>query len=163
MAVVEGTYDVLVQSSRLGFRATAFLLLPVTGTLPLREGSVVVAGGALSGEGVADAAGVKTGIGARDAHLRTGHYLHAEAQPDVRLSVHDVPLDAREMTAQLTARGATMPVTLTVSELREQDGVLHVAAHGRFDRGPLGMLARPAGVSREIELDLTIAARRRPA
>lgn len=163
MTVVEGTYDVLADASRLGFKATAFLLLPVTGMLPLREGHVVVSGGTLAGEGVADAAGVDTGIGPRDAHLRTSHYLHVQVHPDVRLRLGSTPLDAGDVTVELTARGGTLPVVLSISELGEDDGRLTLQAHGRFDRRPLGMLPPLAGVSREIELDLTVVALRRTA
>lgn len=146
------------QRSRFGFKATAFLLMPVKGTFRARGGTITIEDGRFSAHGVADATSVDTRIKPRDAHLRHKHYLWTKQHPEILLEVGDVPLDAETATAQLTARGQTVAVDLTLDSVEQSGGSLRVRASGAFDRVPLGMLPPLAGVSRQIKLDLDLVA-----
>lgn len=147
--------------SRFGFRAKGMVVMPVPGSLQPRSGTVTIADGRLSAEGVADAASVtaRPRLAPRDAHLRHKHYLWADEHPDVTLRVEDMPVDARSVTGQLTARGKTVDVPLEITAFEQApDGTLTLKATGVFDRTPLGMLPPIAGASRRIELDIELVA-----
>jgi polyisoprenoid-binding protein YceI len=136
--VPDGEYTLDPTQSVFAFAATAFLLLPVTGTLRARSGSK-----------------------ARDWHLRHQHYLHAAAHPEIRLVIPAVPLDAGEVTATLYARGRSVQVPLVRESLTvSPDGVLTARLTGSFDRTPLRMLHRLGGVSRRIRLTFDVVARK---
>ena len=157
----DGEYRLDPAQSVFSFGATAFLLLPVHGTLPARAGSALVADGKIEAEGSADAAGVSTGIKAREWHLRHKHYLHAAAHPEVRLVIPPVALDADTVTATLYARGRSVDVPLTVESLEiSPEGTLRARLTGSFDRTPLRMLHRLGGVSRRIQLNFDVVARK---
>lgn len=162
-AVPDGEYVLDTAQSVFSFGATAFLLLPVKGTLRARAGSMSVADGKVAAEGSADAASVATGIKARDWHLRYKHYLHAAANPEIRLVIPAVALDADTVVATLHARGRSAEVPLALESLVvSPDGTLQARLTGSFDRTPLRMLHRLGGVSRRIQLSFDVVARRQP-
>jgi|GEM_PF-1386774 len=154
------SFTVDAEHSRFTFRAKAFCLSRVTGTLRLQEGRIELSDGIASAEGVALAGSVSTGIAARDWHLRHAHYLHAAAHPQLRLTIPPTPMTARSTVATLTARDRTVEIPLMLAELTiGPAGDLRAHLSGRFDRSPLGMLPPVAGVSRIVEVDLDVVAR----
>lgn len=158
--VPDGDYLLDPAASVFSFEATAFLLLPVKGTLRARTGTVTVADGKVAAEGSADAAGVATGIKARDWHLRYKHYLDAAAQSDIRLVIPPVALGADTVTATLHVRGESAELPLRLESLEvSPDGVLRARLTGSFDRTPLPMLPPLAGVSRHIRVSFDVTAR----
>ncbi len=155
----DGQYALDPELSTFSFRATAFLLLPVRGTLRARSGTVVAAAGKVQAEGSADAASIATGIKARDWHLRSAHYLHAAVHPEIRLVVPSVANGADSVVATLYARGRSVKVPLTLESVEvSPEGELHGRLTGSFDRTPLGMFPRFAGVSRRIALTFDVVA-----
>jgi polyisoprenoid-binding protein YceI len=151
------------ERTTLRFRAKAFLLRWVTGTVRLTSGAISIAHGSISGDGAADAASVSTGLGPRDWHLRTGHYLHSKRHQEVRLRVDGSDLSSRDVDAELEVRGQKVSFPLTISELDARGDELFLKAWGVFDRRGLGMLPPIAGVSRSVDVELNIVAKRADA
>lgn len=154
----DGIYELDPSSTELRFRAKGFGLLPVSGTLPAVTGEVRIAGGRLTAHGTGDATALRTGIKPRDMHVKHKHFMHVAEHPSVELAVDDAAL-AGTVTAQLTVRGETVELPLTLRGLRVEGDVLRVVAEGDLDRKPLGM--KPWGVSRRIGLELDVTATRR--
>ncbi|MHB8692523.1 MAG: YceI family protein [Solirubrobacteraceae bacterium] len=157
----DGTYTLDVHRSELRFRAVAWRLMPVRGTIRPTSGTVSILRNSLSAAGTADATSINTGIGVRDWHLRHSHYLNAKMFPAIQLSVERCRRESGEAQATLEVRGQpiSLPLTLTAIEAHDGGG-LRVKASGRFDRTGVGMLAPVFGVSRMIDIDLTIVATR---
>jgi polyisoprenoid-binding protein YceI len=156
----DGDYSLDLEQTALRFRAKAFCLTWVRGTLRPVSGLVTVAGDTVRGAGTADAGSVHTKLKPRDWHLRTSHYLHSAKHPEVRFSVEHGRLGSPEAEAQLEARKGTVTFPITIDEMQAEGDVLRIKASGSFDRRPLGMLPPLAGVSRLIDLELDIVARR---
>ena len=161
VSVEDGEYVVDVERTRLGFRAKAFCLTWVNGTLKARSGLIRVQGGTISGRGSADAASVDTRLRVRNWHLRTGHYLHAKRHPEVQLRVDGTSITAAETSVTLTVREQDLRFPMRIDQVEAFDDELIVKLSGTFDRTGLGMLPRLMGVSRLIDLDLMIVSRRR--
>lgn len=153
-----GSYRADPQRSELRFRAKAFGLLWVRGTIPAVEGTVRIENGRLSGHGVIAASKVDTGLGARDWHLRTSHYLHTSAHPTIALEVDDADITAGRVDCAVTVRGTTSTVPMTIEKLEVTDGDLHLQAGVELDRTPFPMLPPLAGVSRIVHIGLTVVA-----
>lgn len=150
----DGTYTLDPAATELRFRAKGMGVIPATGTMPALEGEVRIADGRMTAHGTADATKLKTGIPPRDMHTKHKHFMYVKEYPTVELRVDDTV--APTVTAQLTVRGNTVDVPLTLRGLRVENGVLRCVAEGGFDRGPLKML--PFAVSKRIEIELDIAA-----
>jgi hypothetical protein len=72
-------------------------------------------------------------------------------------------LSSRHVDAELEVRGQTVSFPLTVSELDARGDELFLKAWGVFDRRGLGMLPPIAGVSRSVDVELNIVAKRADA
>ena len=107
----DGTYDVDPEVSQLRFRAKAFALAWVRGTMPVISGSVRIRDGRVSGAGEIAADKVTTGLAPRDWHLRSSHYLGTARHPRIAVSVDDTGLDAGHfpctVVVPLTFRAST--------------------------------------------------------
>jgi polyisoprenoid-binding protein YceI len=123
--------------SELRFTAKAFTLIWVHGRMPAASGTIRIQHGKLSGTGEIAAAGVSTGIAARDWHLRTSHYLHAKRHPVIRMAVDDADLVTGTARCVVTVRNTTAPVTMTITHWEVVDGELHLEAAVELDRQPL--------------------------
>jgi polyisoprenoid-binding protein YceI len=159
-ALQAGEYALDIHRTTLGFRAKAFCLKWVTGTLRPTSGKFKIEGDTIHGAGTADASSVDTKLRPRDWHLRTSHYLHTTKYPDVRLSVDPCPLDSRSVEARLEVRDGAVSVPVTIDEIHASGDELRLKVSGSFDRRGLGMLPRQAGVSRVVHLNLDIVATR---
>jgi polyisoprenoid-binding protein YceI len=156
---VRGTYAVDTDASQFRFRAKAFTRFWIRGTMPIAEGSVRFTDGRVSGDGQLAADRLTTGLAPRDWHLRSSHYLHTARHPRIRVSVADSPVGGPfECTVVVRGTSCTVPLTVDAVELEEQ--TLRVTAHLLLDRRPLPMLPPIAGVSRLVEIELGILARR---
>jgi polyisoprenoid-binding protein YceI len=153
-------YVLDAEESVLTFKAKAFLLLWVDGTMKAEEGELVLADDAVRARGVVAARSVKTGIGVRDWHLRHHHYLSAEAHPRIALSVDPVSATGGKVPARLSARGNDVNFELEVDAMEISGDTLRARARGSFDRRPLGMLPPIAGVGRVVHLTLDVVAHR---
>ena len=159
----DGTYDVDPEGSRLRFRAKAFTVAWVRGTMPVAGGTIRIANGRVAGAGELAADQVSTGLGPRDWHLRSSHYLHTATHPRIQVSVDDAPADATSIPCSVVVRGASCVTAFEIVTVEYAGDVIRVDGRLVLDRTPLPMLPPVAGVSRVVHLDLSIRATRRPA
>src|SRR3954468_9281894 len=156
---VHGTYAIDPDASQFRFRAKAFTRLWVRGTMPIAEGWVQFTDGRVSGNGQIAAARLTTGLAPRDWHRRSSHYLHTARHPRIRVSVGETAVGSpSERTVVVRGVSCTVPLTVDAVELDEE--VLRVTGHLLLDRRPLPMLPPIAGVSRLVEIELELLARR---
>jgi polyisoprenoid-binding protein YceI len=160
-AVPDGTYIAEPAGSTLRFKAKAFTLFWVRGSMPAVAGTLHIRDGKLSGTGTIAADRVDTGVGARDWHLRSSHYLHAKRHPAITLSVEDADLAARTADCTVTVRDTSSVVPMTITSLECHEGRLRLEASVELDRTVFPMLPPAAGVSRKVQIELTVVAARR--
>jgi polyisoprenoid-binding protein YceI len=117
------------------------------------------------------AASVSTGVGPRDAHLRSADFLDAEQFPEIVIrttAIRPTGGTRYEITAEATVRGVTRPVVLDAELLgfyRGMDGArrLGVAARAKVNRKDWGLdwnVALEAGgwlVGEEITFEIDLA------
>ena len=157
----DGVYEVDPERSRLQFRAKAFTLAWVHGTLPVAGGTIRIADGRVTGVGELAADQVSTGLKPRDWHLRSSHYLHTAKHRRIRVSADDVPASATSVPCTVVVRGASCVTPFEIGTVEFTGDVLRVDGRLVLDRSPLPMLPPIAGVSRLVEVDLSIRATRR--
>lgn len=162
-SIPDGMYLADAERSSLSFRAKAFGLVWVRGTMPTVEGAVRIENGRLSGTGVIAASGVDTGLAPRDWHLRSSHYLKTAAHPTIALEVHDADMAAGYADCIVTVRGTSSVVPLRIEQLEVADGALHLQAGVDLDRSPFPMLPPLAGVSKIVHIGLTVIATKEAA
>lgn len=156
---LEGEYVADPSHSELRFKAKAFTLAWVRGTIPALSGSIRIVDGMLSGTGAIAADKVTTGLTPRDWHLRSSHYLHVKKHPSIELSVADADIASGTAECTVTVRGVASSVPMTIRRLEVVDGALCLDAAVELDRTPYPMLPPLAGVSRVVHVELTIVAR----
>ena len=115
---------------------------------------------------------VDTNFGARDTHLRSADFFHAEAHPRISFvstEVKQVGDDQFKVTGDLTIRDVTKPITFDVQVdgiVKGMSGARHagLSATTKLQRDEWGLnwnVALEQGgwlVGKEIKLDITIAA-----
>jgi polyisoprenoid-binding protein YceI len=154
----DGTYDIDPEVSQLRFRAKAFALAWVRGTMPVISGSVRIRDGRVSGSGEIAADKVTTGLAPRDWHLRSSHYLGTARHPRIAVSVDGTGLNAGQFPCTVVVRDTPATVPLHVREVQMQDGMLRIECLLVLDRTPFPMLPPLAGVSRRVHVELTLVA-----
>jgi polyisoprenoid-binding protein YceI len=156
--VPDGTYDIDPEASQLRFRAKAFALAWVRGTMPVISGCMYIRDGRVSGSGEIAADKVTTGLAPRDWHLRSSHYLATAKHPRIAVSVDDTGLDTEQFLCTVVVRDTPATVPLDVRAVQIQDGMLRIECQLVLDRTPFPMLPPPAGVSRRVDVELTLVA-----
>ncbi len=159
----DGVYDVDPEGSRLQFRAKAFTVAWVRGRMPVAGGTIRIADGRVTGVGELAADQVSTGLGPRDWHLRSSHYLHTAKHPRIRVLVDNGPIGATTLPCTVVVRGIPCVTTFTIDAVEYTRGALSVDGRLVLDRTPFPMLPPIAGVSRLVEFDLSLRARSRSA
>jgi polyisoprenoid-binding protein YceI len=157
-SIPAGLYRADAERSKLSFRAKAFGLFWVRGTMPAVEGTLHIEDGRLSGSGVIAASKVDTGVAPRDWHLRSSHYLKTAAHPTIALEVAGAEIAAGTVPCTVTVRGTSSIVPLIIEKIDVVDGALHLQAGVDLDRTPFPMLPPLAGVSRIVHIGLTVVA-----
>ena len=152
-----GRYVVDPAASSVRFSTRhVFGLGPVRGTFAVSSGTITVDGDRVEGVGVVDAGSVATGNGTRDGQVRSSRYLDVERHPEITLQAAGrLP---GPVPGELTARGGTAPVELTVVEADEADGVLTVRLTTTVDRYAHGITAQKGMTGRRLQLELTARA-----
>jgi polyisoprenoid-binding protein YceI len=158
----DGVYEVDPEGSRLQFRAKAFTLAWVRGTMPVAGGTIRIADGRVTGAGELAADQITTGLAPRDWHLRSSHYLHTAKHPRIRVSVDDVPVGATSVPCTVVVRETSCVTPFEIGTVECAGDVLRVDGRLVLDRTPFPMLPPVAGVSRLVELDLSLRATSRP-
>jgi polyisoprenoid-binding protein YceI len=159
----DGVYDIDPEASQLRFRAKAFALAWVRGTMPVISGSIRIHDGRVSGSGEIAADKVTTGLAPRDWHLRSSHYLGTARHPRIAVSVSETGVDEGQFSCTVVVRDTPTTVPFEVRAVEIADGRLRVEAHLVLDRTPFPMLPPIAGVSRRVDVELTLVARRSAA
>jgi polyisoprenoid-binding protein YceI len=154
----DGTYDIDAKGSQLRFRAKAFALAWVRGTMPVMSGCICVRDGQVSGSGEIAADKVTTGLAPRDWHLRSSHYLGTARHPRIAVSIGETGLEAGQFPCTVVVRDTPTTVPLHLREVGIDDGRLRIEAHLVLDRTPFPMLPPLAGVSRRVDVELTLVA-----
>jgi polyisoprenoid-binding protein YceI len=101
----------------------------VDGTLEIDDANPTAARGEIK----VQAASLSTGFGARDTHLRSGDFFDVETYPEVVVrfdGVEPVKGDLYRVTADLTIRDVTRPITFDVEHIGETtnfQGTRHIA------------------------------------
>lgn len=143
-----GTYDLDPGHTSAGFSVRHLGLSKVRGHIPVTSGTVTVADipERSTVEVVLDPVGITTGAADRDAHLRSPDFLDVDEHPTMEYRSTAVRRDGDRwlVDGDLTVRGVTRPVTLTVTfDGTGQDpwGGTRAAfsAAGEFDREDFGL------------------------
>lgn len=145
--IQNGTYAIDASHSNVEFAVKHMMITTVKGRFGDVKGTVTLPE---SGQPVVDvtigAASIDTRVEARDTHLRSADFFDVETYPELRFVSTKVQRtdDGYKLTGDLTIRGVTKPVTLTVSE--EGTGVdpwgnqkAAYSATGKFSRSEFGL------------------------
>jgi polyisoprenoid-binding protein YceI len=87
-------------------------------------------------------ASVRTGIGKRDAHMRSADFFEAEKFPDISVVVTGADVidgDTVGLRADLTVKGVTKPVTLKTKVTPVGDGGMRLTAQETINRQDFGV------------------------
>lgn len=145
--IQKGTYAIDASHSNVEFAVKHMMITTVKGRFGDVKGTVTLPE---SGQPVVDvtigAASIDTRVEARDTHLKSADFFDVETYPELRFVSTKVQRtdDGYQLTGDLTIRGVTKPVTLTVSE--EGAGVdpwgnqkAAFSATGKFSRSEFGL------------------------
>lgn len=87
----------------------------MTGRLPVSSGHLEVTETGTRGSGEVAADAIDTGLGARDWHLRSKHYLYSAEHPRIQVELDQATITDPAPTCSVTVRGCTHPVTLQIA------------------------------------------------
>ncbi|WP_020420119.1 YceI family protein [Amycolatopsis sp. ATCC 39116] len=150
-AVRSGNWTVVAAGTTARFAVRNLGFNRVTGTIPVRGGSVQ--GMAVRAE--LDLAGLETGHAKRDADLRKPSLLDSAARPVLRFT--GTAVDAGRVDGALELRGAICPITLTVQPAPDdRPEAPHLIATGVLDRAPLRMRVPRFVIGRHIEITVDV-------
>jgi len=172
-ALPTGTWTVDPGHSNVEFAVKHLGIATVRGAFKEFEGSFEVNDdGSARARGTVKAASVDTNEDARDAHLRSEDWFHAEVHPELAFESTEIrPLDedTLEIHGELTMRGVTRPVVLS-AELQGSEidpwgnERIGLEVNGQLDRSDWGMTFNQALgsgnllVSNKVKLSLDISA-----
>lgn len=112
------TYTIDPTHTQAGFSVRHAGISKVRGTVPVVEGTIVVAEDVESSTvtAVLDATGVSTGEANRDGHLRSADFFDTEANPTWSFASTAVKANGEDfvVTGHLTIAGVTKPVELAL-------------------------------------------------
>src|SRR3712207_310514 len=111
-----GTWRLDPEHTSLEFRVKHMGLARVRGVFRVFEGALVTGdGGELSATAAIDAASLETGVGARDAHLRSPDFFAVDEHPRISYETTAVEWqgeDRLRIAGELTIRGITRAIEL---------------------------------------------------
>jgi polyisoprenoid-binding protein YceI len=87
-------------------------------------------------------ASLQTGIGKRDAHLRSADFFEAEKFPDISVVVtgaEAIEADSVDLRADLTIKSTTKPVTLKTKATPVGDGGMRLTTQATVNRKDFGV------------------------
>lgn len=90
-----------------------------------------------------DASSVATGSGLRDKEVKGKNFFSVQEHPQIRFASKSISADATptkyQMVGELTIRGITQPVAVSITLLRQDDGHEWVDGSFSFNRRDFGM------------------------
>jgi len=158
-----GTYRIDPARSRVHFTIRElFGLVRARGTFTIRDGTVDIAAepAASATTATIDAASFTTDKPKRDAHVVSKQFLDAARYPTIRFDSAAVVRagDAWEVRGDLTVRGETSPVTLTVGRAAATLDGCRFTATGRVDRYATPVRAGRPFITRYLNVELDVYA-----
>lgn len=113
-----GTWTIDATHSEVGFSVRHMMVSKVRGRFTRFSGSIVTTDNPLTTTATAtiDLSSIDTGNEQRDGHLRSADFFDADTQPEMTFTSTGLRLDGGDylLDGELTIRGVTRPVTLTV-------------------------------------------------
>ena len=160
-----GTYTIDAGSSEIRFTTRhMFGTGKVVGTFSGVTGVITVAEKPTESRVVAQvsAESFRTGHKKRDSDVRSKKFLHVEEHPHIEFeAVGAVERDGHWIVeGELTARGKSAPLHLTVTKLMSDTEGIVIAAEGTVDRYAHGITAMKGMAGRRLQLSITGQARR---
>jgi len=160
-----GTYRFDPARSTIGFTTKhMFNLARVKGSFALASGQLTVAEPVTASSITAAAAvdSFSTGNPKRDTHVRSEDFLHSDVHPEIAFQSTELSLQDGTWTLRgnLTARGNSAPLTLTVLDASYQDDTVTVHAAGKVDRYAHQITKMKGMAGRYLKLDITAHATR---
>ena len=139
-----GTWTVVADQSTIAVKAKSMWgLAPVKLRFTEFSGEgQIAAPQTVSGRIDIKAASVRTGIGKRDRHLRSGDFFEAEKFPDISVVVTAADaIDAGTvgLRADLTIRGTTKPIELKTKVTPVGDGGMRLSTQATVNRQDFGV------------------------
>ena len=120
MSTQETKWAVDPTHSKIGFKVKHLMISNVLGSFREFEGEVTTVGNDFSKSVISlsmNTASVDTEIADRDAHLKSGDFFDVENFPKITFNgagLKDLGDDLYELTGDLTIKGITNPITLSV-------------------------------------------------
>jgi polyisoprenoid-binding protein YceI len=136
--VPKGSWRVVPEHSRVGFKVEKVGLYFVKGRFSAVEGSIEVPDdpAATRGEVVVEAKSISTRMPPRDWHLRTRDFLDVKRYPELRISADGLEPgegDDQRLSSTFEIHGVKRPVELAAHTHETDDGlILHL--RGALDR-----------------------------
>ena len=109
----------------------------------------ITAKGAVFGRLDVRAASLRTGIGKRDEHLRSPDFFDVEKYPEISVVVTEVTATGErtaDLRAELTVRGTTRPLPLSVGVEGVGDRTVRISAQTTVDRTAFGVSGNMVGM-----------------
>ncbi|OON72035.1 YceI family protein [Streptomyces tsukubensis] len=159
-----GTYRIDPVDSAVRFMTRSFGIVPVKGTFPIAHGQITVADPAESSavRVTVDVSGFTSGNGKRDTHVLSGDYLDAAGHPEIVFNSDRVERSGGDavLHGELTVRGVTRPMEVSVTSVEEHDGRLIARGTASVDRYAFGITAAKGMTGRVTRLYLEVVAER---
>jgi polyisoprenoid-binding protein YceI len=160
-----GTYKIDPAVSSVGFVTRAlFGMLPVRGSFTIGQGEITVAEVAeeSSVEVAIEAAGFDSGNARRDEHVRSADYLDADRFPDITFRCGGVQRsgEGAALPGELTVRGVTQPVLLTVDAVAQDGERLTARGTATIDRYAFGITTAKGMTGRRLQFTVNVVANR---
>jgi polyisoprenoid-binding protein YceI len=153
-----GTWSIVPDASTASFTVKDKLMFTVHGTMPVRSGTVVLgsAGEVTRATMELDVTAVATGNARRDKDLRKPAFFDSAVHPALVVEAESTTAgpSAWQLTATLSARGASCPLELEVTPTAWEDERIRVQATGRLDRKGLGMKVPTFIVGRYVDVQV---------
>jgi polyisoprenoid-binding protein YceI len=166
-ALPSGDWHVDPARSQVHFHTRAmFGLFPVLGKFERFSGTLHVPdAGEASGELRLEAESVRTGIGKRDAHLRTEDFFYADAHPHVTFDLAELRPDgdAHQVSGTLRIRDKALPIDAGAT-ITANGSALQIDARFPVNHHAAGLgWAKPGMVRKIVDADIKLTLTRKPA
>ncbi len=139
-----------------------FGLLTVHGTLRLRSGEVMVGDTAAesSVRATIDAGSFASGNATRDRDVVSPALLDAATYPDITFTGQGASQDGARwlVPGSVTAHGVTVPATLTMDDIRADDGAVRFHAVATLDRTKFGVTNKKGMVGAAVAVTIEAVA-----
>jgi|SRR5579875_874600 len=139
-----------------------FGLITVHGTLQLRSGEVMVGDTAAesSVRATIDAGSFSSGNATRDRDVVSPALLDAAAYPEITFTGQGASQDGARwlVPGSVTAHGVTAPATLTMDDIRSDDGAVRFHAITTLDRTTFGVTKKKGMVGTAVAVTIEAVA-----